>query len=226
MVQVNRKAARFYDAGMIDTFEVKSFLSPAECVGLRAELRQAAGSQATVLSRDPSGEVKPLVRRSTRMSVPARTAEQITALLMQQTDALKKRFGHALSSCEPPQFLRYLPGDFFVAHQDGNTPLIHDDSRFRKVSAVIFLSAFSQASAPESYGGGALVLAKVSGNTAVSFRANRRRASTGGARHATIISMSASRNGKPRIPYGCGRTARRRWRLHRDKRATASSNAP
>jgi SM-20-related protein len=143
---------------MIDTFEVKSFLRPAECAGLRAELRQAAGSQAAVLGRDPGGEIKPLVRRSTRMSVPARTAERITALLMQQTDALERRFGHALSSCEPPQFLRYLPGDFFVAHQDGNTPLVHDDSRFRKVSAVIFLSASSQAPAPESYGGGALVL--------------------------------------------------------------------
>jgi SM-20-related protein len=143
---------------MIDTFEVISFLDPAECAGLRAELRQAAGSQASVLSKDPGGEVKPLVRRSTRMSVPACTAEQITALLMQQTDALERRFGHPLSSCEPPQFLRYLPGDFFVAHQDGNTPLIHDDSRFRKVSAVIFLSAFSPAPAPESYGGGALVL--------------------------------------------------------------------
>ena len=130
---------------MIDTFEVKSFLSPAECAVLRAELRQAAGSQATVLSRDTGGEVKPLVRRSTRMRVPARTAEQIAARLMQQTDALEQRFGRVLSSCEPPQFLRYLPGDFFVAHQDGNTPLIHDDSRFRKVSAVIFLSAFSQA---------------------------------------------------------------------------------
>jgi SM-20-related protein len=143
---------------MIDTFEVKSFLSPADCAVLRAELRQAAGSKAAVLGRNPSGEIKPLVRRSTRMSVPARTAEQITALLMQQADALERRFGYALSSCEPPQFLRYLPGDFFVAHQDGNTPLIHDDSRFRKVSAVIFLSTFSQASAPESYGGGALVL--------------------------------------------------------------------
>ena len=63
---------------MIDTFEVKSLLSLAECAGLRAELRQTAGSQATVLSRDASGEVKPLVRRSTRMSVPAGTAAQIT----------------------------------------------------------------------------------------------------------------------------------------------------
>jgi len=143
---------------MIDTFEAKSFLDPAECAGLRAGLRQAAGSQAAVLGRDPGGEIKPLVRRSTRMSVPARMAERITALLMRQTDALERRFGHALSSCEPPQFLRYQPGDFFVAHQDGNTPLVHDDSRFRKVSAVIFLSASSQESVPESYGGGALVL--------------------------------------------------------------------
>jgi predicted 2-oxoglutarate/Fe(II)-dependent dioxygenase YbiX len=143
---------------MIDTFEVKSFLSPAECAVLRAELRQAAGSQAAVLSTDVGGEVMPLVRRSTRMSVPVRTAEQITARLMQQTEALEQRFGRALSSCEPPQFLRYLPGDFFVAHQDGNTPLIHDASRFRKVSAVIFLSSFSEAPVPESYGGGQLVL--------------------------------------------------------------------
>jgi SM-20-related protein len=92
------------------------------------------------------------------MSVPACRAEQITTRLMQQKDALEQYFERAISSCEPPQFLRYLPGDFFVAHQDGNTPLIHDESRFRKVSAVIFLSAFSQAPAPESYGGGALAL--------------------------------------------------------------------
>jgi len=92
------------------------------------------------------------------MSVPPATVEQITALLIQRKDALAQRFGRALSACEPPQFLRYLTGDFFVAHQDGNTPLIHDHSRFRKVSAVLFLSAFSDDPAPESYGGGALVL--------------------------------------------------------------------
>ncbi|MEJ0075778.1 MAG: 2OG-Fe(II) oxygenase [Alphaproteobacteria bacterium] len=143
---------------MIDIVEVKSFLSGAECAALRAELRQAAGAQSTVLSPDPGGAIKPLVRRATRMSVPPRTAEHVTARLMQQKDALARRFGQALSSCEPPQFLRYLAGDFFVAHQDGNTPLIHDHSRFRKVSALIFLSACSEAPAPESYGGGALVL--------------------------------------------------------------------
>jgi SM-20-related protein len=149
---------RRYDAGMIDHVEVKSFLSAAECAALRAELRQAAGAQATVLGPDPGGEVKPLVRRATRMTAPANIAAQITALLMLQKDALARRFGHALAACEPPQFLRYLAGDFFVPHQDGNTPLIHDHSRFRKVSAVIFLSPVSEAPAPESYGGGALVL--------------------------------------------------------------------
>jgi SM-20-related protein len=158
MVQVNRKAAGFYDAGMIDTFEVKSFLSPAECADLRAGLRQAAGERATVLSPKAGGEVKALVRHTSRMTMPPDTSAEITARLMQQKDALARHFGQALSACEPPQFLRYLKGDFFVAHQDGNTPLIYDDSRFRKVSAVIFLSAFSEGSAPDTYGGGVLML--------------------------------------------------------------------
>ena len=45
------------------------------------------------------------------------------------------------------------------------------------------------------HGQGVPAPGKVSGNIAASFPANRRRASTGGARGATIISMSASRNG-------------------------------
>src|ERR1700692_2873742 len=49
--------------------------------------------------------------------------------------------------------------------------------------------------------------ARVSGNTAASSPANRRNASTGAARRATIISMSASRNGRPRILCGFGPTA-------------------
>ena len=52
--------------------------------------------------------------------------------------------------------------------------------------------------------------ARISGNTAASSPASRRRVSIGGARRATIISMCASRNGKPRTRCGSGRTARRR----------------
>jgi SM-20-related protein len=77
---------------------------------------------------------------------------------MAQKGALERHFAVALAGCEEPQFLRYHEGDFFVPHQDGNTPLIHDDSRFRKISAVLFLSASSTAPAPDTYGGGELVL--------------------------------------------------------------------
>ena len=47
-------------------------------------------------------------------------------------------FGLTLSECEEPQFLRYRTGDFFVAHQDGNTPLFRSD-KVRLISAIIFL---------------------------------------------------------------------------------------
>ena len=53
--------------------------------------------------------------------------------------------------------------------------------------------------------------ARISGSSAASCRASRRAASTGAAPRATIISMCASRNGKPRIRCGSGRTARPRW---------------
>jgi SM-20-related protein len=46
--------------------------------------------------------------------------------------------------------LRYGPGDYFVAHQDGNTGLVFDDSRHRRVSVSVFLNQ-------DSYSGGALV---------------------------------------------------------------------
>ena len=38
-----------------------------------------------------------------------------------------------------------------MAHQDGNTPLVHDESRFRKVSVVIFLSEQLQHPMPERF---------------------------------------------------------------------------
>ena len=139
---------------MIDYLEIPHVLDAAACAALRDELRAASGSAAALLS----GEVRPLVRRVTRVAVPEALQARLTALLMAQKKALAQHFGLALSTCEPPQFLRYQEGDFFVPHQDGNTPLIHDDSRFRKVSVVLFLSPQAEKPAPDAYGGGALVL--------------------------------------------------------------------
>ena len=67
--------------------------------------------------------------------------------------------------------------------------------------------------------------ARISGSTAASCRASRHIRSTGAAPRATIISMCASANGKPRIRSGCGPTARRRWTSHRPRPSGASSTA-
>src|SRR5262245_14398889 len=139
---------------MIDYLAIPDLLDAATCAALRAELRAAGGSAAALLS----GEVRPLVRKVTRVAVPNGTAARLTTLLMAQKEALERHFRLALKACEQPQFLRYQTGDFFVPHQDGNTPLLHDESRFRKISVVLFLSAQADESSPESYGGGALVL--------------------------------------------------------------------
>jgi len=139
---------------MIDVLEIGDFLDARACADLRDELQRTAGSPATLLGRNKAA---PLVRRTTRAALPAATRERMTGLLMERKAAIERHFGLALTSCEEPQFLLYQPGDFFVAHQDGNTPLVFDDSRFRKVSAVIFLSAQSQEPTADSYGGGSFV---------------------------------------------------------------------
>ena len=91
-------------------------------------------------------------RRATRIAVSENARTAIVGLLEGLKPRIEAHFNRALDGLEAPQFLRYGPGDYFVAHQDGNTPLVHDESRFRKVSVVIFVSA------PDAYSGGSLVL--------------------------------------------------------------------
>ena len=140
---------------MIDVLQIDGLLDEGDCAAMRAQLRTAAGAAAGLLGAEAP---RPLVRRATRLKMPPALSARVTALLMAQKEKLERHFAVHLGTCEEPQFLRYEMGDFFVPHQDGNTPLIHDDSRFRKVSAVIFLSASSHVPLQETYGGGELVL--------------------------------------------------------------------
>jgi predicted 2-oxoglutarate/Fe(II)-dependent dioxygenase YbiX len=111
-------------------------------------MEAAAGEPATVLgSPQPSS-----ARRATRIAVSEDARTAIVGLLEGLEPRIEAHFSRALGGFEAPQFLRYGPGDYFVAHQDGNTPLVHDESRFRKVSVVILVSA------PDAYSGGSLVL--------------------------------------------------------------------
>jgi SM-20-related protein len=138
---------------MIDLLEIDGFLDPATHAQVLADVQRAEGAPATVLS----GAVHTAVRRTTRIDVSPETRARLRGLLMARKAEVEAHFGVALTECEDPQFLRYEAGDFFVPHQDGNTPMVWDDSRFRRISAVVFLSTRSQEEAPDTYGGGELV---------------------------------------------------------------------
>jgi predicted 2-oxoglutarate/Fe(II)-dependent dioxygenase YbiX len=152
---------------MSEPLRIPGFLDAATREEIAAEMRAAGGGSATVYGKESAGAVDSLVRNATRLAISARTSDLVVRLLLEGRAALDQHFGAALTQCEPPQFLRYVTGDYFVAHQDGNTPLIYDDSRFRKVSIVIFLSCKSREPEPGSYGGGALL---VHGAYAESYR--------------------------------------------------------
>jgi SM-20-related protein len=141
---------------MIDLLEVEEFFEPELVDALVAELDASSGSASTVLGARPEGVVHG-ARKSTRVAVSPETSERVWQELMSFKPAFEEHFGVKLSACEKPQFLRYDVGDYFVAHQDGNTPAVHDESRFRRVSIVIFLSEKSETPAEGTYGGGELV---------------------------------------------------------------------
>jgi SM-20-related protein len=142
---------------VIDLLEIEDFLDVAMLADLVAELNAAGGIAATVLSSDAGGMVQSSVRKTTRVAVAAETRARVKLRLMQEKAKIEEHFGVALTECEEPQFLRYDEGDFFVPHQDGNTPMVWDDSRFRRISAVIFLSQKSDEPEAGTYGGGSLV---------------------------------------------------------------------
>jgi SM-20-related protein len=136
---------------MFDLLVARDFLDASSRETILNQLRTASAEAATVYGQAAAGAVYPRVRSTKRLQVTAAVRDLVLAKLAEWKSAIEKHFGVALDRCEEPQFLRYETGDFFVAHQDGNTPLVHDDSRFRKISTIIFLSS------PESYEGGSLV---------------------------------------------------------------------
>jgi predicted 2-oxoglutarate/Fe(II)-dependent dioxygenase YbiX len=142
---------------MIDLLTIDDFLNDATRESLLEELNRAAGDAAAVSGYGAATAVESLVRRTTKVAVSAETRAEIRRRLMERKATLEQHFGVALGECEEPQFLRYHEGDFFVAHQDGNTPMIRDDTRHRKISVIAFLSPRSDDPAPGAYGGGSLV---------------------------------------------------------------------
>jgi SM-20-related protein len=143
---------------MNDLLVIQNFLDAALRAALLTELQTVPGDAAVVYGKGTAGRVDPNVRQVARLAVAVETRDRVRQILLAIQPTLEAHFGVRLTGCEEPQFLRYRSGNFFVAHQDGNTPLIHDDSRWRRVSVVIFMNAQAEEPAPQCYGGGALVL--------------------------------------------------------------------
>ena len=134
------------------------FLDARTCDEIIKELAHVPHNPATVYGSSATGAVDEAVRKTIRLVPSAQTVDYITAKLVKAREAIASHFGIDLEQYEEPQFLRYEVGDFFVAHQDGNTGLmLTEREQFRKVSVIIFLNRQSEVDAPHCYAGGSLV---------------------------------------------------------------------
>lgn len=114
-------------------------LDAADLAAVRAALNVAAREASTV-SGVAEHRVINLARRSSRLTLPADIDTLLRQRLLATRPTLETLFDRPLGELEPLQVLAYAPGDYFVAHQDGNTPLIHDETRHRRVSLSLLLS--------------------------------------------------------------------------------------
>lgn len=121
-------------------FTVSHFLDETTRLALLETLRAAAGAPAVVYGGASSVGVESFVRRTTKLEVPAETRASIVERFAAYLPEIAQHFGVDVTEVEEPQFLRYETGDFFVAHQDGNTPLMRSKDSARRVSLVLFVS--------------------------------------------------------------------------------------
>src|SRR5690242_14641965 len=124
-----------------DLYIIRNFLDAETCGELIAEMRHASAGPATVYAMSEAVAVDERVRKVTRIIPSEMSIEIVRRRLLESRAEIGEHFGINLNICEEPQFLRYRAGDFFVAHQDGNTGLIRSErEQSRKVSIVIFLN--------------------------------------------------------------------------------------
>jgi SM-20-related protein len=145
---------------LVERFElllVRNFFDARTCDKIIAEARTAWGGPATIYTEGSANPVNESLRKTTRLMLSDETTALVKRRLLEHKAAVEQHFGISLNDCEDPQFLKYQIGDFFVAHQDGNTEqLQYDHLRVRRVSVVVFLSQQAAQPAPDTYCGGSL----------------------------------------------------------------------
>ena len=144
-------------AAQFNLFLLRNFLDADACASLRAELNLSLTTQAPVYIEGTEGTIHESIRKTTSLHPSAETISEVHDRLLRQKSALETHFHLNLTDCEPPQFLRYEKGDFFVRHQDGNTKqLDFDHLRVRRISIVVFLNDFAVEPEANCYSGGLL----------------------------------------------------------------------
>jgi len=138
-------------------FAAPDFLSPEECQSLRAEMRTAVRSPATVREQGDDYGVDEEARRTKRAEVSSQAFSLVEERLNELRPQLEEHFETSLSGFQKLGFLVYGEGDYFQRHVDrGPDPDAADFARERRVSAVVFLNDETEEPEPDTYGGGAL----------------------------------------------------------------------
>ena len=140
-----------------DLFFDTRFLEPDACREIVAEMKASPADAATVYGRTTSGVVEQNVRQTLRIRPSTSTIDFVTQRFLACRQTLEKRFAITVSTLEDPQFLHYREGDFFVAHQDGNTGMLRLDTELRRISLVLFLSRETQTPEPDAHCGGSFL---------------------------------------------------------------------
>jgi len=154
-----------------DLHLASGFFDAETCRELIAEMQLSPASPAVTYGQDEAGSINERVRKVARLLPSTETVANVTRRLMEYREKIGAHFGINLSACEDPQFLCYRVGDFFVAHQDGNTGLLLlDTDQSRRVSISIFLNQQSEEPEVGAYGGGSLVFSDWRHNRVLQLR--------------------------------------------------------
>ena len=132
-------------------FVREAFLDKNTCEQIVAAMCAGESIPATIYGKGKSSSIDDRVRRSLSYKLSPGIVELVNGKLIECALEIERHFSFKINECEEPQFLRYGEGDFFVAHQDGNTGLLSLDQEKRRVSVVILLSS------SEAHLGGELV---------------------------------------------------------------------
>ena len=149
------------DASHFKLYLITDFLEVDVCRDITTALAASPAHAATIYGVADSASVVETTRRTSRIVPPPEIVQLVEHRLAARQKEIASHYGINVETYEEPQFLRYRTGDFFVAHQDGNTGLMQDErERWRKISVVIFLNQHSKTAQDGMYGGGALVFSE------------------------------------------------------------------